>query len=90
MSVGKESTDELLAQWADLLRSRDGLASAFTFVARYGDQEYCCRDDWKIRDQLWALFRQDVDQEISRVEEDLRKLGVVVTRHPARERQISN
>lgn len=91
MPTGKESVEELLARWADLLRSRHGIMSrsGSAYCIRYYTglsgkidwQEYQCQSsDTEIINGLHALFLKDIDDCIGQVEADLAKQGVIVAR----------
>jgi len=91
MLTDQESTDELLAKWAELLRARKGLqdAGGCEHFVRYwpslGEEprEYAaCSADFDIINDLHAMFYRDIDDCIAKIEAALKKRGVSVQRPP--------
>jgi hypothetical protein len=89
MSDDPESVDGLLAQWADLLRHKDGFsrASIVHLDLRYGSDEgdltaYGARSDGD-PDGVRAViefFRRDLESSLAGIEARLGAFGVVVRR----------
>ena len=91
MLTGTETKDTLLAKWAELLRTGNGLRSlrGCEHVVRYTDElwqshEYSAQcDDPVVINDLAALFRKDVDLCLDEVEQALAAHGITVTREPS-------
>jgi hypothetical protein len=87
--MDQKSTEELLAEWADLLRTHSLMwqAREFYCVLRYPGHE--CGlwreykvDDFDISDEMLRLFSKDIDARIATIEAALKERGISVQRPP--------
>lgn len=79
--------DKLLAEWAELLRHRDGLTRTeySQFLARYGEKELVSvyEANWQetgLLNDFLDLFHRDVTLRIEKIEEELSTFGIMVQR----------
>lgn len=81
--LANASSDELLAEWASLLRCRDRLNSSGTheFIARCNGHEFNARY-WQtgMLHEFLEVFDRAISIQISEIEDRLRDCGINVTR----------